>query len=409
MVPAIAVSQLHAIIQSQWPAPGRLYASGLTTLSTYQRTKLTTLLIEYGVPESKATQRTDLVIQNLGVPAILAASVAKNNRAALKQQANKPGLTLRLVQPDELARHAEKAAALKYGAGISNHKSKKSRQHSFFSLATSKTVTVTRPEGKEVLITETTKAPAVPRPVNFLASSRTQQHMRNEAASTSSHSATSDPWLEPAADPWKTWQPSSEAAPAHKAATGKTHLATVTEQSRDELRATMQKDLADYKQQTDATMTSAADSANEGRFRKIDASWEIQAQQGQFSQWFTQVGQASAATESAIQTIQKTLSTHQQELHGLHEIQTVNDNVGTTLQKTLASHQSEMSEANDYMGPSLLVGNAGLHAQHSWSPCCVFVFCFGALRLGQPFICPLPSRTFSAQHLRMPAKCGRGL
>jgi len=43
----------------------------------------------------------------------------------LKLQANKPGITFRLVQPDELAGHAEKSATKKYGAGIVNHKNKK--------------------------------------------------------------------------------------------------------------------------------------------------------------------------------------------------------------------------------------------------------------------------------------------
>eukprot|EP00435_Cladocopium_sp_Y103_P074243 s90_g47.t1 len=207
--------------------------------------------------------------------------------------------------------------------------------------------------GKEVLITETTKAPAAPRPVNFLASSRTQRHMRSELAtasgSTSSavrHTASGmDPWLEPTSDPWRTWQPSSTAAPPAKAASGKSHLAEVKSQLRAELQESMRKELAEINQKADDTMAADFDSNHEDRFRKLETTMEeIQAQQGQFSQWFTQVGQASAATESAIQTIQYTLSTHQQELHGLHqEIQTVSDNVSSTLQKTLATHQSEIS------------------------------------------------------------------
>ena len=88
-------------------------------------TKLITLLIAHGVPEDKATDRASLVIQKLGVPAILASFVAKSNWVHLKQQASKPGIALRLVQPEELTRHAERTATSKYGAGITNHKAKK--------------------------------------------------------------------------------------------------------------------------------------------------------------------------------------------------------------------------------------------------------------------------------------------
>ena len=92
-------------------------------------------------------------------------------------------------------------------------------------------------------------------------------------------------------------------------------------------------------------MEDSEHNANEERFCKIEHTMgEIQAQQTQFNQWFTQVGQATSATETAIQTINYTLSTHQQDLQGLHqEVQKVSDTFSQTLQKTLASHQSEMS------------------------------------------------------------------
>eukprot|EP00435_Cladocopium_sp_Y103_P038656 s434_g10.t1 len=197
--------------------------------------------------------------------------------------------------------------------------------------------------GKEVLITETTKPLATPKQASFLASSKTQKHLRSEASSSTSTSTNHDPWQE--IDPWNGWKPTTCEASQNKAATGKSHLAEVTGQLKEELQATWRKELKDYKEAQDATMQDVSSAGHEDRFRKIEATMEeIQAQQGQFSQWFSQVGQASTATENAIQTIQYTLNTHQQELQGLHqEIKTVNDNVGHTLQKTLASHQSEMS------------------------------------------------------------------
>ena len=107
----------------------------------------------------------------------------------------------------------------------------------------------------------------------------------------------------------------------------------------------MRKDFAEFKQQADATMGDVNNGDNETRFKSIEHKIdEIQAQQSQFNQWFTQVKQATSATETAIQTINYTFSTHQQELQGLHhEVRKVSDSMGQTLQRTVASHQNEMS------------------------------------------------------------------
>eukprot|EP00435_Cladocopium_sp_Y103_P061470 s241_g23.t1 len=198
--------------------------------------------------------------------------------------------------------------------------------------------------GKEVLITETTKPATTSKPPSFLASVKTQQHLRSEASSSTSAPATGDPWQEKANDPWNTWHPTtSHAAP--KVASGKSHLAEMTGQLRDELQATVRKELDHFKSNQDATMAAATDEATENRFLQIESTMgEIQAQQVQFNEWFSQIGKASTATENAIQTINYTLSTHQQEMQGLHhEVKSVSDNLGHTLQKTLSNHQSEMA------------------------------------------------------------------
>ncbi|CAL1135930.1 unnamed protein product [Cladocopium goreaui] len=197
--------------------------------------------------------------------------------------------------------------------------------------------------GKEVLITETTKQQAPTKPLNFLASTKTQKHLRTEAGSSTM--ASTDPWQDASADPWNSWKPTSGENGASKPAAGESHLADITNKLRDEIQTTMRKELDDYKSSQDATMAEHDDAATEQRFARIESTLgEIQAQQGQFNQWVTQVGEASTATETAIQTINYTLSMPQQELHGLHhEIKNVSDSVGQTLQKTLASHQTEMS------------------------------------------------------------------
>ena len=197
--------------------------------------------------------------------------------------------------------------------------------------------------GKEVLITETTKKAVEVKPVTFLASSKTQKHLRAEAGTSSQTITNADPWQD--VDPWMSWRPTSTEAQPPKSTSGKSHLAEVTGQLREELQASFRKELEEFKQNQDATMQDTAAPATEDRFRRLETTMgEIQAQQSQFNQWFTQVGQASSATENAIQTINYTLSTHQQELQGLHhEIKNVSDTMGATLQKTLANHQSEMS------------------------------------------------------------------
>ena len=197
--------------------------------------------------------------------------------------------------------------------------------------------------GKEVLITETTKKAVEVKPVTFLASSKTQKHLRAEAGTSSQTITNADPWQD--VDPWMSWRPTSTEAPPPKSTSGKSHLAEVTGQLREELQASFRKELDEFKQNQDATMQDTAAPATEDRFRRLETTMgEIQAQQSQFNHWFTQVGQASSATENAIQTINYTLSTHQQELQGLHhEIKNVSDTMGATLQKTLANHQSEMS------------------------------------------------------------------
>ncbi|CAL1128806.1 unnamed protein product, partial [Cladocopium goreaui] len=233
MVLSTDILFIHTWILHHRGPSGSIYATGLTTLSPEQMTKLTGLLAEHGVPENKLMERAQFVIQKLGAPAIIAAFVAKN---------------------------------------------------------------------------------------------------------------CGDPWMDATCDPWNSWQPTTGQSTT-KPASGKSHLAEMTGQLRDELQESMRKELDQYKQQHDDRMGEQTTAATEARFLQIETTMgEIQAQQQQFNQWFTQVGQATSATETAIQTINYTLSTHQQELQGLHqEVKTVSENLGNTIQKTLVNHQSEMT------------------------------------------------------------------
>ena len=124
--------------------------------------------------------------------------------------------------------------------------------------------------GKEVLITETTKKAVEVKPVTFLASSKTQKHLRAEAGTSSQTITNADPWQD--VDPWMSWRPTSTEAPPPKSTSGKSHLAEVTGQLREELQASFRKELDEFKQNQDATMQDTAAPATEDRFRRLETT-----------------------------------------------------------------------------------------------------------------------------------------
>ena len=120
------------------------------------------------------------------------------------------------------------------------------------------------------LITETTKKAVEVKPVTFLASSKTQKHLRAEAGTSSQTITNADPWQD--VDPWMSWRPTSTEAPPPKSTSGKSHLAEVTGQLREELQASFRKELDEFKQNQDATMQDTAAPATEDRFRRLETT-----------------------------------------------------------------------------------------------------------------------------------------
>ena len=200
---------------------------------------------------------------------------------------------------------------------------------------------------QEVIVTELTREAKPKPPPRFLASMRTEKHMRSEAASSSAPQSSGDPWL--VADPWKDWKGST---PSTKVA-GKQHLQEVTGKIKDELAASLDQKLNNFKQAADSSESDAklaeVSKATEHRFKRMECTMdEMKAQQHQFTQWFGSMGQQIQASEQSIQTIQYTLNTHQQELTGLRsEIQAVPEQVNRTMQQALATHSTEVSSDFD--------------------------------------------------------------
>ena len=129
---------------------------------------------------------------------------------------------------------------------------------------------------------------------------------------------------------------------------------------------------------------------------------------------FQEAGQHQRQTETAIQTIQYTLSTHQSDLQGLHaEIQSNTETLGRTLQSSLQTQRTEIANdvnsrfdrleallakrqktnGSEWLGAAATSrGHGRSNSKHQWVP------------RGMP----LPISTSPARHL-VTAKLGRGL
>ena len=202
---------------------------------------------------------------------------------------------------------------------------------------------------QEVLITELTKEEKPKPPPRYLASSKTHRHMRAESSNSGAASASTDTWMQTYGqrDPWLPKLPVA----GDKPASGKQHIEEVTGKIRDDLKHSFEKriqELQDTHRGEDPKVAKAL-TETDTRFKKLESSvGEMQAQQKQFSQWFGTIGSQMQANETAIQTIQYTLSTHQQELTGLHsEIQQVPEQVGKSLQTALSAHKGEIGSDFD--------------------------------------------------------------
>eukprot|EP00435_Cladocopium_sp_Y103_P054211 s1110_g17.t1 len=79
VVPATIVCPLHRWILLHLNLQGSIFATGLNELSADQVGKLSQLLRDHRVPDTKLSDRVQQTIQKLGIPAIVAAFVAKNS------------------------------------------------------------------------------------------------------------------------------------------------------------------------------------------------------------------------------------------------------------------------------------------------------------------------------------------
>lgn len=197
-------------------------------------------------------------------------------------------------------------------------------------------------DDQEILITEITKEAKPRPPPRFLASNKTQKHLRAETQASSSSTTTTDaghdPWLNPAKDPWSTYQ-------GLKTPAGKTHIQEVTGQLRQEMQANLQREVAGIRNENVNSVAPELDQ----RFQKIETTiGELQAQGTQFNTWFANIGQQIQGNEHIVKTMQATLGTHQQEISGMRqELSAIPEQVGKAIHGALANHKNETNATMD--------------------------------------------------------------
>ena len=190
--------------------------------------------------------------------------------------------------------------------------------------------------GSEIIISEITKITKPVPPPTFLASQKTKKHLQTEASSSSAGQATSsDPWTRSGEDPWCNYN-------AKKPVPAKTHY----QELKAEMTASIHKEVADLRGKHPAGPVATE---VEQRFSQLESTLsEVQAQGLQFQSWFQTMGQQLTASEANIQTMQTTLSLHQNELHGVKsDLQSMPDMVSKSIQGALQVHKDESSNALD--------------------------------------------------------------
>ena len=169
---------------------------------------------------------------------------------------------------------------------------------------------------------------------HVIASSKTQRHLRTAPATTISKSAT-DPWLEPAKDPWANFP--NKGATASSVDT-RPRLEALRAELCNDIKNKVTKDMEHQAQaliQAAATSSSQASSSQEDRLQALEVGLhELQGQNAKFTTWFQQAGDRMQATENAVTAVQHTLNAHQHELHTL----------GTTFQSTMKTIKNDLSE-----------------------------------------------------------------
>ena len=184
----------------------------------------------------------------------------------------------------------------------------------------------------------------------LIASSKTQKHLREQPKAMPASSSEEDPWQKynqgPMSDPWARKGKPNVAAGSQSAAAGKSRLSEIRDQLCQDVKSTVRKELEEHATNMDTTEAADAHNEHESRFAALEVGLqEVQNQNKQFLQWFSDAGAKMKVNEQAIGEIQHTLNAHQQEISAL----------GNTFQSSLTHVREDLSQAmtkgfSDQMG-----------------------------------------------------------
>eukprot|EP00435_Cladocopium_sp_Y103_P012354 s2527_g3.t1 len=163
----------------------------------------------------------------------------------------------------------------------------------------------------------------------LIASSKTQKHLRSAPAKASTSTPSADPWQEPAKDPWATFNPR---AAAHPSGGNRQRFDAICTDLKSKLTQEMEHQ-AQATWQAMAASSAAGPQPHEDRIQALEVGLtELKHQNAQFGSWFQQAGDRMQATENAVQAVQHTLNTHQNEIHAL----------GSTFQSTMKTIKQDL-------------------------------------------------------------------
>ena len=201
--------------------------------------------------------------------------------------------------------------------------------------------------GKDILATEIKIKQHQKETQNFIASNRTQSHMRGFKPTPMV-----DPWQADASlDPWHRakWNPNPPATG------GKSHLEGVTDKLKAELQDSIRKELEQLSTSSqDVTMTEGVaitqmQEQTDARFKRLEVSVaKVQAQNQQFQGWFHQIGTKQSSMEQAISQVQGTLTTHHQEFQKISsEVTNMNTSIRNEVRQAMTDHQADFDNRFD--------------------------------------------------------------
>ena len=183
--------------------------------------------------------------------------------------------------------------------------------------------------GQDVLLTCVRDKQAAASEPLLVASKRTQLHIRQvEASSSSIGPSKADPWLQPQFDPWGKATPPVVAAPVQQ------RIDEVEAQLRGNVQRMIQDEIGQVHDTTPPPgLWATYQDSNEQRFQKLEAGMkELQVHGQQMQSWLHEAGERLGGTEQRLQGLTQAMESQQQDIQMVRSelrssVESVNSNM----------------------------------------------------------------------------------